>query len=197
MSGPPGAAPPTADRAAGHHAEPGGDPPGHAGQGHAAREGAGLVKLFVGASILVALVFGVVRPFVGDVHTIASDSMTPTLEGGERVLTNKLAYRLGDPAAGDLVLFERAGGEGVEVKRVAAVGGDRVEIRDGRLLVNGARREEPYVDLPSVDSSFFGPVTVPEGSVFLLGDNRAESRDSRHYGPLPEDDVLGEVLVDF
>jgi signal peptidase I len=80
------------------------------------------------------------------------------------------------------------------VKRVVALAGDRVGLADGRLVVNGQRQSEDYVDLASVDSVYFGPEVVPAGSVFVLGDDRADSVDSRDYGPVPLDRVLGRVL---
>jgi signal peptidase I len=156
-----------------------------------------LVRLLIVASVCVAVVFGVIRPLVGDVYRIASTSMVPTLQAGDRIVANKLAYRFGDPDRGDLVVFEEAGVDATAVKRVVGVAGDRVSMRDGVLVVNGERLEEAYVDYESVDSEFFGPATVPPGTVFVLGDNRADSRDSRRYGPVSEDDLLGEVVLDF
>jgi signal peptidase I len=170
-----------------------GAPAAHRSSGEAGR----LLRLLVGASLCVALVFGVVRPLVGDVYRIVSTSMVPTLQAGDRVVANKLAYRFGDPARGDLVVFEEPGGDAAAVKRVVGLPGDRVAMRDGVLVVNGARQQEAYVDYESVDSQFFGPVTVPPGTVFVLGDNRADSRDSRRYGPVPEGDLEGEVVLDF
>ena len=84
---------------------------------------------------------------------------------------------------------------GLVVKRVAAVGGDTVGIEDGVLVVNGEAEREGYVDYGSVDGFYFGPVDVPPGEVFLLGDNRANSEDSRDFGPVREDEVVGRVLV--
>ena len=160
------------------------------------RDGVGLIKLFVAATVCVALVFGVVRPFVADLFRIASTSMAPTLQEGDQIVANKLAYTLGEPSRGDLVVFEESGGGGAAaVKRVVGVEGDRVAIRDGALVVNGVRPDEPYVDHEAVDSQFFAAETVPDESVFVLGDNRADSRDSRQYGPVPEDALLGEVLA--
>ena len=180
---------------AGLEPPPPAEPDGEPADEDAERDGTGLLKLFLAATLCVALAFGVIRPFVGDVLRIASASMAPTLQAGDRVLANKLAYRVGEPSRGDVVVFEEPARDGAAaVKRVAAVEGDRVFIRDGVLVVNGARQDEPYLDREAVDSQFFGPVTVPADSVFVLGDNRADSRDSRHYGPVPEGELTGEVL---
>jgi signal peptidase I len=77
---------------------------------------------------------------------------------------------------------------------VVALAGDRVGLADGRLVVNGHRRPEAYVDLASVDGVYFGPEVVPAGSVFVMGDDRADSVDSRDFGPVALDRVLGRVL---
>jgi len=142
-----------------------------------------VVGLLVAARLLVAEPFG-----------IPSDSMAPTLISGDHVVVDKLAYR-GDGSArpGQLVVFHAPRTNEVTLKRVVAVGGDKVEIRDGRLLVNGRRRVEPYTDPDAIDSVFFGPVRVPAGTVFVLGDNRGDSADSRRFGPVPTRDVIGRV----
>lgn len=144
----------------------------------------------------LVLVFGVMRPFVVELFRIPSESMSPTLEAGDRVVVNKLAYRLGEPGRGELVTLQtrRAGVEPI-IKRVVGLPGDEVEIRDGVLVINGERNREHYVDYNLVDSTFFGPETVPPGSVFVLGDNRSNSRDSRHWGAVPEPDLLGRVTA--
>ena len=78
-------------------------------------------------------------------------------------------------------------------KRIVALGGQRVEIRDGVLFVDRRRRNEPYVDHDMVDGFFFGPKRVPPGDVFVLGDNRGDSEDSRDYGAIPRDRLIGRI----
>ncbi len=143
-----------------------------------------------------ALVFGVVRPFFLEMFHIPSESMAGTLRTDDRVLVNKLAYRVGNPRRFDLAALQtpKAGPQPV-IKRVVALSGDRVAIRDGFLYVNREQLREPYVDHELTDSTFFGPEKVPAGRVFVLGDNRSDSRDSRHWGPVPEDDLLGRVVA--
>lgn len=150
--------------------------------------------LLLVAFLVFALMFGVVRPFVAEVFRIPSESMSPTLEIGDSVLTVKFAYRIGDPERGDLALFRDPVGE-IAIKRVVGLPGDTVAIRDGVLFVNGEKKRESYVNYRLTDASFFGPVKVPENRVFLMGDNRYNSRDSRDYGPVPEKDLLGQVLL--
>jgi signal peptidase I len=147
--------------------------------------------------LAVALVLCAVlaRAFVAEPFAIPSESMEPTLRPGDHVLVDKLAFRFGHVHRGDLVVFTAPDGGGVELKRVVGLGGDRVAIEDGVLSIDGRLERESFVDYPSVDSVYFGPVDVPRGSVFLIGDNRADSHDSRDYGAVPEGDVIGRVLV--
>jgi signal peptidase I len=144
---------------------------------------AGLVLLAVVLAVLVA------EPF-----TVRSSSMAPTLHTGDQILAERLTPRFGQLERGDLIVFRAPATRALMVKRVVALAGDRVGLADGRLVVNGQRQSEDYVDLASVDSVYFGPEVVPAGSVFVLGDDRADSVDSRDYGPVPLDRVLGRVL---
>ncbi len=127
------------------------------------------------------------------VATIESDSMSPTYCPGGRVLV--WSPGASDRAErGDVVTARNPQGEGTLLKRVAAVGGERVAVRDGVLRVDGEPVREPYVDQRTVDGTFFGPVVVPVGSVFLLGDGREQSVDSRDFGPVDRADVTGTVI---
>ena len=139
--------------------------------------------------LAVALAVLVFEPF-----TVRSSSMTPTLHTGDQVLAERLTPRFGHLERGDLVVFTAPATRALMVKRVVALAGDRVGLADGRLVVNGHRRAEAYVDLGSVDGVYFGPEVVPAGSVFVMGDDRADSVDSRDFGPVPLDRVRGRVL---
>src|ERR671917_985382 len=163
------------------------------------KKAGGLVEFLVILAVAFVLVFGFVRPFVLEAFRIPSESMVPTLLVGDRVLANKFVYRLAEPERGEVVVFESVG-EGDDqklIKRVVGVAGDEVEVRNGTLLVNGEAREEPYLNrnLPFNDS--YGPSEVPEGHVFVMGDNRANSADSRVFGPLPIENIEGEAFVRF
>jgi signal peptidase I len=164
-----------------------------AGAAPAALVPRGLARLLVVVAALVAVLL-LLRLTVAEPFGIPSDSMAPTLTRGDHVVVDKLAYR-GDatPAVGDVVVFHAPRSGEIALKRVVAVGGDRVGIEDGVLVVNGRRRVERYADTDAIDSVYFGPVTVPRGSVFVLGDNRADSVDSRSHGPVPEGDVIGRA----
>lgn len=155
--------------------------------------------------LLVAflLVFGFVRPVVAESFYVGSESMEPTLHGCEgcnndRVLINKLIYDLTEPERGDIVLFESAeGGKDPLIKRVVGLPGERVAVRDGTLRVDGEPQDEPYLGRNARSVPDFGPVTVPEEHVFVMGDNRNYSIDSRYYGPVPQENIIGEAAVRF
>lgn len=154
------------------------------------------IDLFLIVVLSLVFMFGIVRPFVAEVFRIPSESMTPTLEAGDRVLVNKFIYRFTEPTRGDLVLFEEpVSGEPIAIKRVVGLPGDKVAAWDGVLFVNGERREESYVDYQTADSTFFGPEKVPEDRVLVMGDNRTNSLDSRSFGAVPVENVLGKVSL--
>ncbi len=125
---------------------------------------------------------------------VSGRSMEPHIASGEIVLIDTLAYRLGAPKRGDIVEFHHdASTPELYIKRVVAVSGDRVRIDRGALFVNGARVEEPYVRFP--DGRSFPEITVPAGSVYVLGDNRPDSEDSRIFGPVPDSDLVGRAIA--
>ncbi len=146
--------------------------------------------------LAVVAVAVVLRFFVAEPFAIPSDSMAPTLTRGDHVLVDKLAYRGGgEPRVGELVAFEAPRTDAIMLKRVVATEGQTVEIADGRLVVDGRRPAEPYTDPDALDSIFFGPVRVPPASVFVLGDNRRNSEDSRTLGAVPTDALIGRARV--
>ena len=158
--------------------------------------------------IAFVLVFGFVRPVIAAPFYVGSGSMEPTLHGcpgcsNDRLLINKLAYDFADPKRGDIVLLEdQRGGNDPLIKRVVGLPGETLEIRQGKLFVNDDPLDEPYVRNDPCKrgyprTCFFGPRTIPKDHVFVMGDNRTSSVDSRFFGPVPEDDVIGEALVRF
>jgi signal peptidase I len=170
--------------------------------------------------VVVALVVAVViKTFLIQAFFIPSASMRDTLIENDRVMVNKLAYRLGEPAPGHVIVFDspladsndgesilaavvRNIGEALGlvtpesalIKRVVAVGGQTVQIVEGMLIVDGDVIDEPYLR-PGVRMSDYGPTTVPDGHVFVLGDNRGQSEDSRRFGAIPEDSIIGRAFV--
>lgn len=144
--------------------------------------------------LLLTLLLGA-RAWAVEPLRIPSSSMAPTLRPGEHVLAEKVTGHLGRWKRGDLVVFTNPDDGGLALKRLVGMAGDRVEIRDGRLFVNDSRVREPYVDHARVDSVYYGPVTVPDGQVLVLGDNRGDSEDSRQFGTVRLDQVEGRVIA--
>ncbi len=149
------------------------------------------------------------KAFLVEVFIIPSGSMEPTLMIDNRVVVYKLGYRLHDVNRGDVVVFDSPGqSPGVDdlIKRVVALGGETFEIRDDRVYIDGARLEEPYLSdgestLPKaaipgcLNDADSLRCEVPEGKVLVLGDSREDSRDSRFFGPIDTDDIVGRAFM--
>ena len=152
--------------------------------------------VIVGA-VLVALVL---RTLLFQAFYIPSESMETTLLINDRVLVNKASYRLHEVHRGDVVVFarpeEQAGPIRDLIKRVIALPGETVQAKDNTVFINGRQLVEPYLD-PDVVTADFGPTVVPEGEIFVMGDNRSESFDSRVFGSIEEDRVVGRAFVLF
>ncbi len=160
----------------------------------------GIFEFLVIMLVAFVLVFGFVRPFVVEAFRIPSASMVPTLEVGDRVLANKFIYRFTEPDRGDVVVFDsvEASSNDTLIKRVAGVEGDEIRVQGGALFVNGETQDEPYLNQYIPDQSTpYGPETVPGDHVFVLGDNRGNSGDSRVFGPVPVENIKGEGFLVF
>jgi signal peptidase I len=162
------------------------------------KKSGGALEYLVILLVSFALVFGFVRPFVMEAFWIPSGSMIPTLEIGDRVLVNKFIYRFTEPKRGDIIVFESVDNPDEDlIKLVVGLPGDTVAVRRGHLLLNGERQREPYVNKKLPDRSFYAKTKVPKGHVFVMGDNRGNSADSRVFGPLPEKNIEGEAFLRF
>jgi signal peptidase I len=160
--------------------------------------GGGVLEFLIILVVSFVLVFGFVRPFVVEAFWIPSASMVPTLKYGDRVLVNKFIYRFTEPERGDVIVFKSVQGDDQDlIKRVVGVPGDEITVRGGRLFVNGEPQREPYVNKKLPDRSFYAPTTVPKDHVFMMGDNRANSQDSRVFGPVPKENIEGEAFLRF
>jgi signal peptidase I len=191
----------------------------------AAMRRSSLVELIM--IVAVAIFFALaVQAYAVKPYRIPSGSMEPTLDVGERVLVQRITHRLGsDPKVGDIVVFHPpAGADGIPavcgekvvekracttptrkrsdqtfIKRVVAVGGDTVMVRDGLVVRNGREQPAPFA-APCAGGDgcdLTTPITIPKGSVFLMGDNRGNSDDSRFWGPVPVRWVIGEAFATY
>lgn len=154
----------------------------------------------VGAGLVVLI--GVARSLV-ETRYIPSGAMAPTLTPGDRVVIDKLSYRLQDPQRADIVLFYppeaaqqmAALGNTPLVMRVIGLPGETVEVREGSVWINGTRLDEPYTTDPP--NYTWGPVTLPADAYVVLGDNRNNSFDSHIWGYVPRDAIFGRSLLIF
>jgi signal peptidase I len=188
---------------------------------HNARRNAIEWVIVVAGALIVAIV---IKTFLFQAFYIPSVSMEPTLKVGDRVLVNKLSYKLHDVHRADIVVFERPSTdpqtvEGCDgqpvtikpppnteevhdlIKRVIAVGGETVENRAGKIYVNGAQLNESYLPANSTTPPFEGTafptqcIKVPRHEVFVLGDNRLNSAASNRFGPIPESLIVGRAFI--
>jgi len=193
------------------------------------KSGSNKVVELVGIVVFALLLAFLIQLFLVKTYRIPSGSMEPTLDIGQRVLVNRIGMRFGEPKVGDIVVFHPprgadtrplgtcgTSGEGVGttrpcsvaaagtsdqtfIKRVVAVGGDTIAIRDGRVVRNGRLQREPYIRAcgPEGACSFPTPVTVPDGTFYMLGDNRGASDDSRFWGPVAKDQLIGTAFATY
>jgi signal peptidase I len=152
--------------------------------------------VLVAASLAVALF---VRGFLIQAFYIPSESMVPTLVKNDRVLVNKLSYKLHDVHRGDIVVFTAPPGAATAqvkdlIKRVVGLPGETIEGRNGSIFINNKPLDEPYLP-PDVRSRDFPPEKVPPARVWVLGDNRQDSRDSTFFKSIDEHSIVGRAFV--
>jgi signal peptidase I len=161
--------------------------------------------LVIGGAVILAVI---VKAVLLQAFYIPSESMYPTLQEGDRVLVNKLSYRLHDVNRGDVVVFERPPSETATdipdlIKRVVGLPGEQIVIEGGHVYVDGQMLDEPYLPdgvTTTADNApnkcpREAPCVVPEGDVWVMGDNRNDSKDSRYFGPIDEDTIVGRAFI--
>lgn len=147
------------------------------------------------------VVFVILKPFFLQAFYIPSGSMIPSLQIGDRLLVAKVPYWFHGPQRGDIVVFKappNAGKDGVEqdyIKRLIGLPGEKLAVIGGNVYINGHRLEEPYT--AEVSARDFGPIIVPPNHYFMMGDNRNKSADSRYWGPLDKDRIVGRAWLRF
>lgn len=170
-------------------------------------------------SIIYAFFIAILlRTFLFQAFYIPSESMVPTLEVRDRLVANKFVYNFSEPKRQEIVIFriyshKRTGQQRLDrppdavahrwevkdyIKRVIAVPGDYIALRDGQVLINNEPLAEPYItDTARLSTQDFGPVHIPPGTFFVMGDNRGNSKDSRFIGPIPKENIVGKALLIF
>jgi signal peptidase I len=143
--------------------------------------------------VLAAVLYLIIQTLTARIK-VESTSMLPTLRANDYVVVNKLAYKLSEPKRGDVIVFKYPPDptQIPYLKRVIGLPGDQVHIAGGRVSINGVLLNEPYI---KVSTNQGGDYTVPEGSLFVLGDNRNGSSDSRAWGMVPLGNVIGKAEV--
>jgi signal peptidase I len=150
------------------------------------------VKTLISAAVYAVLIV----TFGFQVARVEGQSMAPTLTDQDRLIVNKLVYRIGEPRRGDIVmLYYPLNPEKSFVKRVIAEEGDTVRIVDGRVYVNDVPLHDDYVPLEYRSHDDWGPQVIPEGYDFVMGDHRNNSSDSRHWGMVPKKYIIGKVQL--
>ncbi len=149
----------------------------------------GDVKEFIQSLVIAAVLAFFIITFIAQSFVVDGQSMEPTLHDGERLFVNKFIYRFKEPQRGDIIVFTPSGAPDKKyIKRVIGLPGDTIYIRDGKTYLNGEPLEEEYINEKMLGN--FGPYQVPEKSVFVMGDNRNHSADSRFPG------IVGYVNYD-
>ena len=155
----------------------------------------------IGLSVVLALG---IRQFVAEARFIPSGSMEPTLQIDDRLVVEKISYRFNPPERGDIIVFQapQAALDAVGsttrdayIKRVIGLPGDTVEVKEGKVLINGEALSENYIQAPPAYT--WGPDTVPEDQYLVLGDNRNSSSDGHVWGFLPRESIIGRAVVRF
>lgn len=157
-----------------------------------------LIELVITLALAFLLAM-LVRTFVVEPFVIPTGSMIPTIMERDQVLVNKFIFRFRPPQAGDIVVLDDPTGQTPAlIKRVIAVGGQTVDVHDGKVWVDGVALNEPYTHgQPSEPGPYVLPVKIPAGDVWVMGDNRTMSKDSRWIGPQPITGVRGDAFMKY
>lgn len=149
--------------------------------------------------VLAVLIAFVLKAYIVQPFWIPTGSMEKTLLPNDRVLALKFIYKFSEPKPGDIVVFippkYRATTKRDYIKRVIAVGGQKIKIVDGKVYVDGKLLNEPYLSSKDVDSGSMKEITIPKDKVFVMGDNRQNSMDSRVFGPANKTEIIGKAVL--
>lgn len=143
-------------------------------------------------AVIIALFINL---FLAQATQVLGQSMEPTLHSSQRVVIEKVTYRFQGPRRGDVVVVDSSRQSEMLIKRVVGLPGERIEVSEGRVYVNGDLLEESWAVKPG--GGHYGPETIPPLHVFVLGDNRGASNDSRNLGPVPIEDIVGHAWISY
>lgn len=155
-----------------------------------------VVREYVESFAIALVLASFIMVFITQSYLVQGSSMEPTLYNGERLMVDKVTYRFREPKRGEIIVFRYPSDPRRRfIKRVIGLPGDQVEVRKHLVYVNGVPLDEPYIKGPTYRD--FGPMIVPEGTYFVLGDNRNNSDDSRFpdVGPVPRKLIVGRALL--
>lgn len=167
------------------------------------------VEVLKTLGLSAVLAFGI-RTFVAEARYIPSRSMVPTLQVDDRLIVDKVSYHFRDPQRGDIIVFmppeeaavvctgprvQQSSSKDAYIKRIIALPGEKVEVRQGQVFINGQPLQEDYLE--EVPDYQYGPRVVPENSYLVLGDNRNNSCDSHYWGFVPRENIIGRAVVRF
>jgi signal peptidase I len=160
------------------------------------RRGLALSLAVIPIQLLMVMIATLIVTFLFQVARMEGHSMAPTLANQDRLIVNKLAYRLGEPHVGDIVmLYYPLAPEKSFVKRVLAAEGDHVRIVDGKVYRNDVLVDDSFVPPAFRSHDDWGPQVIPQGYYFVMGDHRNNSSDSRHWGFVPKKYIIGKVKL--
>jgi signal peptidase I len=150
-------------------------------------------------SLVIAVILALlIRTFILQPFYIPSGSMEPTLMIQDHIIVNKIGYRFWEPQRGDIVVFRFPRDPSKDfVKRLIGLPGEKVEIRNSQLYINGQLVPEKYLPSDIGDFGSFKPTVIPANSYFMMGDNRNNSDDSRNWGVLPRENVIGKAMLTY
>ncbi len=156
----------------------------------------GVLRDLFGTILPAVLIALLIHAFLAQATRVYGQSMEPNLHSDERLVVEKLSYRFHGPRRGDIVVLrDPSGGPELLIKRVIGLPGERVTVADGRVYIDGVPLDEPYLSQPTLGTS--RTWLIPPLTVFVMGDNRSASRDSRVFGPVPLDQIIGRVLFRY
>ncbi len=150
----------------------------------------------IGETVIPAVVIALfINLFLAQATQVLGQSMEPTLHSSQRVVIEKITYRFHGPRRGDIVVIDSSNQSEMLIKRVVGLPGETIEVKNGRVYVDGALLEEDWTVRQGGGS--YGPRTIPPLHVFVLGDNRGASNDSRNFGPVPIEDIIGHAWISY